>query len=112
VSDEGLRHVRDCPKLRFLNLDNTTITDKGLEQLTVLAELKALSLGGTQIIDAGLVHLAKLPMLKDVWLRNTAITDAGYRKLQAALPECEIQADVPTYQEKHRVPHWGGYLKH
>ncbi len=112
VSDEGLRHLRACPNLQFLNLDNTTITDMGLAEISRLTELNSLSLSGTKITDDGLVHLAKLPKLKDMWLRNTAITDAGYRKLQAALPECEIQADVAAYREKHRVQHWGGYLKH
>jgi hypothetical protein len=54
------------------------------------------------------VHLAKLTKLKELWLRNTAVTDAGYRRLQAALPECEIQADVPAYHQRfqHLYDHW------
>jgi len=39
-------------------------------------------------------------------LRNTSITDAGYRKLEAALPSCEIQADVPAYYQKQSQIPW------
>jgi hypothetical protein len=106
VTDEGLLHLRACSKLRFLGLNGIPITDKGLAEISDLAELDSISLNGTKITDAGLVHLEKLTKLKHLWLRNTAITDAGYRKLQAALPDCEIQADVPAYTEKYRVLHW------
>src|SRR5262249_41452661 len=64
---------------------------------------------GTKITDEGLDHLAKLPQLKELWLRNTAVTDARYRRLQEALPECEIQADVPAVRAQHKIsylPWW------
>lgn len=99
VTDKGLVHLHACPKLRFLLLDDIPITDDGLSRLLVLQDLDSISLSGTKITDAGLEHLAKLPKLKQLYLRNTAITDAGYQRLQAALPGCEIQADVPTYQQ-------------
>jgi len=111
VTDAGMRHLRACPKLGFLTLDNTIITDAGVAQLMGLSELNSLSLSGTKITDAGLEHVAKMTKLKELWLRGTAITDAGYRKLQAALPECEIQADVPAYYEKSQKLHWGGYQR-
>lgn len=100
VTDEGMPRLLVCPKLKFIGLNDTPITDAGIAHLTALQDLESLSLSGTKITDAGLAHLAKLPRLKELWLRNTAITDAGYQKLQAALPECEIQADVPSYQRK------------
>ena len=102
VTDAGLVHLRACPKLNMLQCDATPITDAGIAELTRHQNLASLSLSGTKITDAGLEHLAKLPKLKELWLRNTAITDAGYKKLQAALPNCEIQADVPSYMQKHQ----------
>lgn len=106
VTDDGIKFLLVCPRLRELQLDGLPITDQGVGQLVNLADLNTLSLSGTKITDEGLVHLEKLTKLKQLWLRSTAITDAGYRKLQAALPQCEIQADVPAYTEKHRVLHW------
>jgi hypothetical protein len=108
VTDAGLRHLRVCPKLRMLTLDGLPITDDGLAQLLVLTELEDVSLNRTKITDAGLEHLAKLPKLKHLWLRGAPITDAGYRRLEAALPDCEIQADVPAYFDKQMKlwQHW------
>jgi hypothetical protein len=108
VTEEGLIHLRACPMLRALALNGLPITDQGLAELSTHQNLESLSLNGSRITDAGLVHLEKLTKLKALWLRNTAITDAGYRRLQAALPECEIQTDVPTYHQKfqHFYLHW------
>jgi hypothetical protein len=53
-----------------------------------------------------LIHLAKLPKLKELWLRNTNITDAGYRSLQDALPNCQIQADVPAASQRQQLFRW------
>lgn len=106
VTDKGLLYLLACPKLRNLTLDGLPITDDGLAQLIVLKELEEISLSRTQITDAGLEHLAKLPNLKNIWLRGTAITDGGYQRLKAALPRCEIQADVPSYNQQ--LQQWSG----
>jgi hypothetical protein len=106
VNDDVMPLLKVCPKLKFLGLDDTPITDAGVSHLTAFPDLESLSLSGTKITDAGLAHLAQLPRLKELWLRNTAITDAGYQKLQAALPNCQIQADVPSYQRK-LMEFWG-----
>jgi len=106
VTDAGLVHLRACPKLNMLQFDGMPITDAGIAELTRHQSLASLSLSGTKITDAALEHLAKLPKLKELWLRNTAITDAGYKRLQAALPNCDIQADVPSYQQKHQHLFW------
>jgi hypothetical protein len=127
VTDEGLRYLLACPKLKGLQLEGLPITDEGLTQLLALKELETITLSGTKITDAGLAHLAKLPNLKRIWVRNTAvtdaglehlaklpkmeviglsgtaITDAGYQKLEAALPNCEIQADLPRYTQKFQL---------
>jgi hypothetical protein len=106
ITDAGLVHLRVCPKLKMLTFDGMPITDAGLAELSRHQDLESLSLSGTKITDAGLAHLAKLPKLKELWLRDTAITDAGYQKLQSALPNCQIQADVPSYMQKHQHLFW------
>jgi hypothetical protein len=108
VNDDGLPLLKVCPKLKFLALEGTPITDAGIAHLTAFRDLEYLSLSGTKCTDAGLVHLAKLPRLTHLLLWDTAITDAGYQKLQAALPECEILAEVPTYRRKQKATEmWG-----
>ncbi len=106
VDDAGMPLLKVCPKLKYLVLNDIALTDEGIFHLTAFQDLEGLSLNGTKITDAGLVHLARLPRLKELWLRNTAITDAGYQKLQAALPQCQIQADVPSYQRKMMELWW------
>jgi hypothetical protein len=106
ITNAGLVHLRVCPKLKMLTFDGMPITDAGLAELSRHQDLESLSLSGTKITDAGLDHLAKLPKLKELWLRNTAITDAGYKQLQAALPNCQIQADVPSYLQQHQHLFW------
>jgi hypothetical protein len=94
VTDEGLSNLHACRKLKYVALNNLPITDDGLSKLAVLTDLEEIALERTSITDAGLEHVAKLPKLKDLWLRNTAVTDDGYRKLQAALPRCNIHTDL------------------
>ena len=106
ITDEGMPLLKVCPKLTFIGLDQTPVTDDGISHLTAFRDLESLSLNGTKITDAGLEHLARLPRLKELWLRNTAITDAGYQELQAALPDCQIQADVPSYQRNVMEMWW------
>jgi hypothetical protein len=114
VTDAGLGHLRDLSKLRELYLSGTPVTDAGLEHLKGLSQLQTLCLGGTQVTDAGtehlkglsrlaylnlsdtqvtdagLEHLTGLSRLKDLWLKGTHVSDAGTKRLQQALPNCEI----------------------
>ena len=77
ITDAGLAHLKDLPKLEWLNLYRTKIGDAGLASLAEIASLKLLPIGGTKITDKGLAHLAKMPQLEYLGLRATAITDAG-----------------------------------
>jgi hypothetical protein len=43
------------------------------------------------ITDAGLVHLQRLSQLLWLVLNNTKVTDQGVKKLQQALPKCQIE---------------------
>ncbi|MBN8420042.1 MAG: hypothetical protein J0L73_14085 [Verrucomicrobia bacterium] len=109
ISDEGLKHLRDCEKLQVLNLgcDGDGITGSGLENLSQckvlrkanlsylpklegknlrhLSELKSfeiLLLGSCKgIVDADLDWVAKMKSLKTLDLGRTGVTDAGLMKL-------------------------------
>ncbi|MFZ1936591.1 MAG: hypothetical protein WCB27_08205 [Thermoguttaceae bacterium] len=72
-------------------LGGTHVTDDDLEQIEGLTQLKVLFLGHTHITDAGLVHVRGMRELGFLWLIGTHVTDDGVKKLQMALPNCDIE---------------------
>jgi len=90
VTDAGLEHLKGLTELQVLNLYVTSITDAGLEHLKGLTNLRSLDLYDTNVTDAGLEHLKGLTNLRYLGLRKTNVTDEGVKKLQQALPKCEI----------------------
>jgi hypothetical protein len=53
-------------------------------------------IGGDGITDAGLAHLMGLSKLQNLNLSGTKVTVEGVRKLQQAIPRCQIDWDDPT----------------
>ena len=90
ITDDGLKHLEGLASLQTLWLIETGVTDAGLEHLNGLASLETLDLGSTGVTDAGLEHLKGLGNLRTVRLHGTNVTDEGVKKLQQALPNCEI----------------------
>lgn len=103
---DGLKQLKELPKLRSLrlgssqvtdsdlqllaelrmtlwslDLHNTSVTDTGLEHLEGLTMLRSLRLQETEISDAGLVSLAQLKNLRELDISRTGITDSGLRRL-------------------------------
>jgi Leucine-rich repeat (LRR) protein len=62
-----------------------------MEHLKGLRQLQKLDLGGAKVTDAGLEHLKGLTKLQSLDLIFTNVTDQGVKKLQQALPKCEIR---------------------
>ena len=117
VTDSGLAHLKGLTQLQRLYVCNTQVTDSGMEHLKGLSQLQALWLGGTKVTDAGLEHLKGLSQLRGLGLGDTldckivtatgwehftarmaihtsdttTVTDEGVKKLQQALPNCQIK---------------------
>ena len=64
--------------------------DAELEYVKGLTKLEYLDIFDSQVTDAGLEHLNGLTELKELMLLDTQVTDEGVKKLQQALPNCEI----------------------
>jgi len=118
ITNKGMAHLKDLTNLKSLILSNTKISDAGMAHLAVLKNLTILSLYGTyagdvglahlkgiktlqkldlqltQVTDVGLKHLEGLSRLEILYLSKNRITDRGIKDLQAALPECEIDANI------------------
>lgn len=75
-TDEGLRHVGQLKKLRYLDLSvNYHLTDAGLRHLESLKQLEYLDLSGChRFSDACGASLAQLTSLRTLKLRQTSLT--------------------------------------
>ena len=90
ITDADLKQLKWPPELHDLCIGGTQVTDVGLEHLKGLGQLQRLSLLNTQITDAGLHHIEVLTHLQWLDLTGTKVTAEGVKKLQQALPHCEI----------------------
>ena len=63
-----------------------TIDEKSLDK-----PVMGVDLSYTKVTDAGLEHLKGLTNLLSLNLKRTKVTDTGVKKLQHALPRCEIR---------------------
>ncbi len=67
------------------------VTDEKLEPLKELTNLEYLDLSGTNITDAGLDLVQGLTKLEFLDVMDTQVTEKGVKKLQQALPHCDIR---------------------
>lgn len=90
IQDSWLEHVGKLTQLQYLSLDNTKITDVGLEHLKGMTRLVFLGLHGTKVTDDGLGKLRSLGQVEYLDLSETGVTEEGVKRLQEALPNCDI----------------------
>ncbi len=72
---------------------NLNITDAGMFYLTTLKCLEYLNVADTDITDKSVSILSQISSLRALNISGTRITEEGIRKLQAALPGCQIIND-------------------
>jgi hypothetical protein len=82
LNEKYLHLLRSFPRLRTLNLSNTSITDAGMLEISELKDLRTLALGETRLDDAGLKQLRGMTTLKSLDLSNTRVTGAGLQELR------------------------------
>jgi len=74
-----------------VDLVDCKVTDDGFQHLEGSTNLWSLHLSGTQLTDEGLQHLTGLTNLQYLLLADTQTTPEGIKKLQQALPNCDIE---------------------
>ncbi|MCL2305034.1 MAG: hypothetical protein FWC43_06785 [Planctomycetaceae bacterium] len=77
VTDAGLVHLAQLPKLKKVRLSKTAITDTGMNALAQCKQLEDIDVSQTVISDGGVKELAELSRLKRLNLYLTFVTDAG-----------------------------------
>lgn len=82
LTDAGLRYLARLPDLRVLDLGGSAVGDDGLRVLRDLPRLESLSLWWTHITDAGAEHLGGLDALESIDLAFTRTGDAALRALR------------------------------
>lgn len=97
-TDDGLKHVAACPKLKEVHFRLTPLTGAGFPHLAASRTLEVLQLRRMKLTDAGMTGLARVPNLKELWLVDTAVTDAGVKNLAAtkSLENFFLIFDRPT----------------
>jgi hypothetical protein len=98
ITDEACKTLATLPLLESVHLDGTRISDAGLETLSTSNTLKLLTIAACKrISDQCLESLAKIGSLTELQIQNNPqLTEAAVRKLQDALPKCQIVSDFPN----------------
>jgi hypothetical protein len=81
------------PYLRHINAAGSSVSDASLAIWRRMPGLTQLDLHGTRITDAGVEYLSHLRQLKRVDLTDTSVSNDAVKRLRAALPKCEVNAD-------------------
>jgi hypothetical protein len=93
-TDAALSHLKELTQLRELTVADfrtpSHITDEGLKHLGEMKSLTLLGIHAASVTDEGLIHLEGLSELRELSLDKTKVTAEGVKRLQRALPECEI----------------------
>ena len=90
-----------CTNMEELDLFRAKVDDESLLLIAGFAKLKNLNLNDTLITDLGLETLAGMPALTTLRISGCkGFTEAGIRKLEAALPKCQIVSDFPEAEAR------------
>lgn len=93
ITDDGLAHLARMRQLWHVWFAGSTsrLSDAGLVHLCRVPRLEYVTISGVGITDAGLKHLEGMKQWKAIWLYQTAVTEDGAKRLQEALPDCQVK---------------------
>jgi beta-lactamase regulating signal transducer with metallopeptidase domain len=101
ITDEGLLHIDQFPRLKRLFLKETQVSDNGLQHVGRLRELEELLMPDAEsVTDEGVAHLRKLPKLRILCLGGSAITDEAIAHLSEVRSLEELLLDSNNFTDK------------
>jgi hypothetical protein len=86
VTDRGLAHLAELPRLELLRLGKSDITDDGFASAGRIGTLRFLILQNAHITGRGFKHLHGLKNLESLYLQGNPLTGEGVADLRRALP--------------------------
>ena len=89
ITNETLKRIKGCKKLKKLFLDHTKISDDGIGAL-IDTKLVYLNLVGTPLTDQCVDNLGSIKTLSNVFLFGTKISEQGISKLHELNPTLTI----------------------
>ena len=92
VTDSVMEFLADMPRLRRLDLRQTSIGDVGLAWLEGHKNLEELVLVRTGVTDASTSTLLNLPALRRLWIWESQVTPTGRALLRSDRPELLVDA--------------------
>jgi len=113
ISDIGFANLADALKLDQLSLEGTQIGDESMRLISRFKKLEELDLSRTKITNAGLTHLVGLPKLEILWLSGTQVDDQAIAVLEKlkSLKQLEVDGTRITADGlrhlKSRLPNLG-----
>ena len=102
ISSEGVVHLKTLHKLRVLSLclAGKCTSEEVLGVLRRLPQLRRLGLAETSLTDSGLAQLEKGSQLQELWLAATNVSAMKVEKLRKAMPNCKIEWEPATHDER------------
>lgn len=91
LTDRAAKLLATMPRLKYLDLDDTSIGDTTIATAAAHCDLVSLSAEGTSISDAALTAVAGTSGLRELYLDRTLVTDAG---MLEALPRLNGLVDL------------------
>ena len=94
ASDEEITNIiMSLPHLEKLSVRCPPAGNHTVLAISRLAKLQVLALTGDKVTDEDLQYLTSMKTLDTVWLTDTRVSVDGVRRLQQALPECDIHKE-------------------
>ena len=81
LTNRGLDHIRDVPRLWLLVIRSKKVNDVGAEKISRVKTLKKLDFIGATLTIKGINHLTKLPKLEQLYLYGAKVTDEALKPL-------------------------------
>lgn len=79
--DKYLKQLKEKDKIKYLDLENTSITDEGMSVIGEMDKLEVLTITRTAVTDEGLRRLGKLTRLRTLFVEGTRVTGVGFEHL-------------------------------
>jgi serine/threonine protein kinase/formylglycine-generating enzyme required for sulfatase activity len=98
VTDSGIAHLHDLPRLTHLAVPGTKITTAGLKTIAKQHPcLRFLGIDQSLLTNDALATLATLPQLSQllVYGRGTSLPEVELNRFKTALPKCTIEYKPP-----------------